>query len=165
MCLALIVDGDVKLGVLGCPNLSVKFNDPNSKRGVLLYGVKGAVANQCPIPSTSQDFSIDEATMCQMKKVDDISQATFCESVESGHSSHEEQSQIAKLLGLQTQSVRMDSQAKYATLTRGDADIYLRLPVSMTYEEKIWVLFTLLMRVDSRIMRLGHCWWNWREVR
>jgi 3'(2'), 5'-bisphosphate nucleotidase len=74
-----------------------------------------------------------------MKKIDDLSRATFCESVEAGHSSHGQQSQIAKLLGINTDSVRMDSQAKYATLARGDAEIYLRLPVSMAYEEKIWV--------------------------
>jgi 3'(2'), 5'-bisphosphate nucleotidase len=33
----------------------------------------------------------------------------------------------------------MDSQAKYASISRGDGDIYLRLPVSKSYEEKIWV--------------------------
>ena len=32
----------------------------------------------------------------------------------------------------------MDSQCKYAAIARGDAEIYLRLPVSDTYEEKIW---------------------------
>ena len=32
----------------------------------------------------------------------------------------------------------MDSQAKYASIARGDADIYLRLPVNDHYEEKIW---------------------------
>ncbi|KAJ1939818.1 3'(2'),5'-bisphosphate nucleotidase [Linderina macrospora] len=32
----------------------------------------------------------------------------------------------------------MDSQCKYAAVARGDADIYLRLPVSETYVEKIW---------------------------
>jgi 3'(2'), 5'-bisphosphate nucleotidase len=32
----------------------------------------------------------------------------------------------------------MDSQCKYCTLSRGDAEVYLRLPVSDTYEEKIW---------------------------
>jgi 3'(2'), 5'-bisphosphate nucleotidase len=74
-----------------------------------------------------------------MKRIDDLSKATFCESVEAGHSSHGQQSQIAKLLGINTDSVRMDSQAKYATLARGDAEIYLRLPVNMAYEEKIWV--------------------------
>lgn len=157
MCLALIIDGEVQVGVLGCPNLSVKLNDPNSERGVLVYGVKGTAAYQTPLPSLLQDFSLDKGQICQMKKVDDISQATFCESVESSHSSHEEQSQIAKLLGLRTQSVRMDSQAKYAALTRGDADIYLRLPVNLKYEEKIWVVF-LPLCADKRIMRRDRCW-------
>lgn len=32
----------------------------------------------------------------------------------------------------------MDSQAKYVAVSRGQADIYLRLPVSATYQEKIW---------------------------
>ena len=71
-----------------------------------------------------------------MKKVEDLSQATFCESVDSSHSSHEEQSQIAKLLGINTSSLRMDSQAKAAELTRGDAEIYLRLPVSHEIRRK-----------------------------
>src|SRR6185437_2044577 len=34
--------------------------------------------------------------------------------------------------------VRMDSQAKYATVARGFADAYLRLPVKTGYFEKIW---------------------------
>lgn len=33
----------------------------------------------------------------------------------------------------------MDSQAKYAVLARGDADVYLRIPVKKGYCEKIWV--------------------------
>lgn len=49
----------------------------------------------------------------------------------------------------------MDSQAKYATLTRGDADIYLRLPVNMKYEEKIWVFHTNSVLV----LILGSCVW------
>jgi 3'(2'), 5'-bisphosphate nucleotidase len=82
---------------------------------------------------------METAKVCQMKAIDDISLARFCESVESGHSSHGQQSQIANRLGIQTASVRMDSQAKYATLACGNAEIYLRLPVDMTYREKIWV--------------------------
>ena len=64
--------------------------------------------------------------------------ASFCESVEAGHSSHSTQAAIASRLGITKQSVRMDSQAKYASIARGDGDIYLRLPVNETYEEKIW---------------------------
>jgi 3'(2'), 5'-bisphosphate nucleotidase len=32
----------------------------------------------------------------------------------------------------------MDSQAKYGSIARGAGDIYLRLPVNATYQEKIW---------------------------
>src|SRR5262249_23065189 len=34
--------------------------------------------------------------------------------------------------------LRMDSQAKYAVVARGEADIYLRLPTRTDYREKIW---------------------------
>jgi 3'(2'), 5'-bisphosphate nucleotidase len=101
-----------------------------------MFGESGDKAYESPLNNHSKD----QSKVCLMKKVVDLSQATFCESVDSGHSSHEQQSKIGQLLGIKTSSVRMDSQAKYATLTRGDAEIYLRLPVTMTYEEKIWVL-------------------------
>jgi 3'(2'), 5'-bisphosphate nucleotidase len=68
-----------------------------------------------------------------------MSTASFCESVEAGHSAQDEQAAIARYLGLIKPSVRMDSQAKYASVARGDGDIYLRIPVSATYQEKIWV--------------------------
>jgi 3'(2'), 5'-bisphosphate nucleotidase len=73
-----------------------------------------------------------------MKSVPDITHATFCESVEAGHSSHDDQALIAKKLGITRPSVRMDSQAKYGSIARGAGDLYLRLPVRKDYQEKIW---------------------------
>jgi len=35
-------------------------------------------------------------------------------------------------------SVRLDSQAKYAVVARGQADIYLRMPTKKGYVERIW---------------------------
>lgn len=68
-----------------------------------------------------------------------LAQASFCESVEAGHSSQGTNARIAQLLGIDSPSVRMDSQAKYASVARGDGDIYLRLPVGDgSYQEKIW---------------------------
>lgn len=92
--------------------------------------------------------------------------ASFCESVEAAHSDHSTNSRIATLLGIEKQSVRMDSQAKYCSIARGDGDIYLRLPVSITYEEKIWVTppfpFVLMVtdseRVRVRIILPVHSW-------
>ena len=66
------------------------------------------------------------------------SEARLCESVESGHSSHSRSAQIAESLGITTDPVSLDSQAKYAVVARGEADIYLRLPTRKAYQEKIW---------------------------
>ncbi|KAI7329981.1 3'(2'),5'-bisphosphate [Hortaea werneckii] len=73
-----------------------------------------------------------------MKPISNVSDATFCESVEAGHSSQGDAATIAQKLGITKPSVRMDSQAKYASIARGAGDLYLRLPVRKDYVEKIW---------------------------
>ena len=59
--------------------------------------------------------------------------------MEAAHSSLGTNARIAQILGMGDQHVRMDSQAKYASISRGDGDVYLRLPVGDgSYQEKIW---------------------------
>jgi 3'(2'), 5'-bisphosphate nucleotidase len=58
--------------------------------------------------------------------------------VESGHSDQDESARIAAVLGIETEPFRIDSQCKYATVGRGDASIYLRMPTHADYREKIW---------------------------
>ncbi len=48
---------------------------------------------------------------------------TFLESVEAGHSAHGIQARIGQLLGVTRPSLRMDSQAKYACLGRGEGGV------------------------------------------
>ncbi|KAI9718759.1 MAG: hypothetical protein M1812_003933 [Candelaria pacifica] len=145
VCLALMVDGDVKVGVLGCPNLPVDDTIPLSAeigkdqtdergRGVLFGAIAGQGATSRPLSRGA----LQSSQPISMKAVPDITHATFCESVEAGHSSHSDQSAIAQLLGITKPSVRMDSQAKYGSIARGAGDLYLRLPVSKGYQEKIW---------------------------
>jgi 3'(2'), 5'-bisphosphate nucleotidase len=64
----------------------------------------------------------------------------FVESVEAGHGDHDRQQAIASAVGITQPSLRMDSQAKYGAVARGDAVLYLRLPSpkSPNYREKIW---------------------------
>lgn len=73
-----------------------------------------------------------------MSSISDLSQASFCESVEAGHSDQSTNAKIAQSLGITRPPTRMDSQAKYCSVSRADGDIYLRLPVKKDYEEKIW---------------------------
>ncbi|KAJ3168922.1 hypothetical protein HDU88_001249 [Geranomyces variabilis] len=132
VCLALIVDGTVQLGVMGCPNLPVELSKPNGERGCLLTAVRGGGAYQRSFAPSSTDKRI------HVNPATSPSETQFCESVEAGHSSQSDAAAIAAHVGITRPSVRMDSQCKYAVVARGDAGAYLRLPVSATYEEKIW---------------------------
>lgn len=83
-----------------------------------------------------------------------MSSASFCESVEASHSDHSTNARIASLLGITKASVRMDSQAKYCSIARGDGEVYLRLPVDDKYEEKIWVSFASSQQLNQSIAEL-----------
>ncbi|RKF54827.1 3',5'-bisphosphate nucleotidase [Erysiphe neolycopersici] len=145
VCLALIVDGQVKVGVLGCPNLNLidiasitidsNQNQTNkNENGILLSAVEG----QGAIRRNLGLDGLEKSSSIHMRVVKDLSKAIFCESVDASHSSHENQGKIAAELGLSEPSIRMDSQAKYASLAMGMADIYLRFSVNSSYQEKIW---------------------------
>lgn len=131
VALALIEDGEVVLGVLGCPNLPLDPREPGGRRGCVFAAVRGEGATVRPL---------DEADERPVRVCDvgDPVQASFCESVESGHTSHDDAARIADLLGVAAPPVRMDSQCKYAAVARGEAAIYLRLPTRADYEEKVW---------------------------
>lgn len=63
----------------------------------------------------------------------------FTHSVEKGHSDHGYIHRVREELHVSNNSIiNMDSQAKYAILARGDANLYVRKPPS-GYKDKIWV--------------------------
>lgn len=128
--LALLVDGRIDVAVLCCPNLSLGHGG-EGPHGSLLTAVRGEGA-------WIQSLSGGVPQRIQVTATADSSEARFCESVESGHSSHGHSAQVAELLGITKPGVRLDSQAKYAVVARGEADIYLRLPTRPDYNEKIW---------------------------
>jgi len=132
ICLALILDGEVQVGVMGCPNLPIDYKNPaESAKGTLFVAVRGEGAFQ-------RSFADSTESQIRFSNIGKPSEGVFCESFDAGHSSHEDAAKIASLLGIVRPPVRMDSQAKYCSIARGDGDIYLRLPVVATYEEKIW---------------------------
>lgn len=159
VCLALIVDGVVELGVIGCPNLGpepAKIGEeiiPNGK-GVLMVAVRGEGSWSVSIHFTCStrvgskllfQRPLDSATYTKLNLPPTppaSNPLTFLESVESGHSAHSIQARIGSLLGVQRPSLRMDSQAKYTCLSRGEGGVYLRIPTKYVggkiYEERIW---------------------------
>ncbi|KAJ5669815.1 hypothetical protein N7462_010885 [Penicillium macrosclerotiorum] len=145
VCLGLIVDGDVKVGAIGTPNLPVddaatidastgSQQTNNSSNGVLFSAIEGQGAFSRPLSSGA----LAESKPISMRPVPDIAQAVFCEGVEAAHSAQGDNAAVAERLGITSPSVRLDSQAKYCSIARGAGDIYLRLPVKKDYQEKIW---------------------------
>ena len=129
VALGLIENGEVVLGVLGCPNLPA-----NDGIGVLFAGVKGQQARAYAL----WDESDDTGSEVHVAPIASAAEARFCESVESAHSDQSTSAQIARALGITDAPFRIDSQCKYAAVARSDASIYLRLPIRADYEEKIW---------------------------
>ncbi|MGL5081936.1 MAG: 3'(2'),5'-bisphosphate nucleotidase [Microcoleaceae cyanobacterium] len=129
IALALIEDGEVKVGIMGCPAYPVEGQAP----GMLFVAVRGEGAMMMP-------FATGEYTSIQVVKADDTANMRFVESVESSHGDQERQNAIAQAVGITTPSVRMDSQAKYGSVAAGQAALYLRLPSPKypDYRENIW---------------------------
>jgi 3'(2'), 5'-bisphosphate nucleotidase len=133
VALALIEDGDLKAAVLGCPYLPVDADSSGGARGVLFSASRGGGA-------FSQPQENGGAAAIRVSDLSDPALARMVESVESGHANHSLQERIARQAGLTQESVRMDSQAKYGAVARGQAALYLRLPSPKTpdYRENIW---------------------------
>jgi HAL2 family 3'(2'),5'-bisphosphate nucleotidase len=138
VALALVVDGDVVVACLACPNLNMTIGpgaDPGT-RGVIFTAVRGQGAFAVPMDQEGEDHLC--SVPIKVSENDDPAASRFCESVESGHSAHGDAAAIAARLGISELPVRMDSQAKYGVVARGEADIYLRMPTRADYREKIW---------------------------
>jgi 3'(2'), 5'-bisphosphate nucleotidase len=127
--LCLVEKGELMVAALACPRLST--GDADGKTGVVFGAVKGEGAFQLDSPEgTPKPISVSD--------IADVTQIRFTESVEKAHSSHSDSARIAAHLGIVAEPVRIDSQAKYAAVSRGDGDVYLRLPRDNVYREKIW---------------------------
>ncbi|PPR07661.1 hypothetical protein CVT24_003829 [Panaeolus cyanescens] len=130
VCLALIVDSKVQLGVIGCPNLPFDPKDPSKGTGCIFVAVRGHGAEQLTL-------TLSDPTPLSIPSTE-ASDISFLESVEAAHSSHSFNDRVASLLSVTRSPVRMDSQAKYGCLARGEGGAYLRMPTGVGYREKIW---------------------------
>lgn len=130
IALALLKDGEPVLGVLGCPKLPFA---KGKSQGTLMYAIKGQ-------GSFTKPLGADQAHQVHVSGNEPHDVIRFLESVEAAHSDHSLQGKLMSHFGERAQSVRFDSQVKYAVLARAEAEVYLRLPnpAKPDYREKIW---------------------------
>jgi HAL2 family 3'(2'),5'-bisphosphate nucleotidase len=132
--LALVVDGQVQIGVLGCPNLEDGYRPDLEGVGSLVIAARGQgtwVATLAA-PERYERLRVSQRSLPE--------EARILRSFEAGHTNSDQISEFARALGVQAAPLRMDSQAKYAVLAAGKVDILLRLisPERLDYKEKIW---------------------------
>lgn len=140
VALALLVDGQVQLGILGCPNLAPTGNssqplaaDMDGPGSLVLAGRGlGTWLTSINEPGGFQRLHVADTQ--------DTQNARLLRSFEAGHTNVDQIDGFAQALGIQAEAVRMDSQAKYAVLAAGMGDLLLRLlsPSKPQYREKIW---------------------------
>lgn len=127
IALALVVDGVVRLGVLGCPALE----RADGSVGSMFVAERGRGAWELPLDADGPPVRLRVAPCASARE------ARYAESLEASHSSQGEAARIGELLGVTAPPLRLDSQTKYALVARGDASIYLRIPRA-GYVEWVW---------------------------
>lgn len=131
---ALVVEGVVQVGVLGCPNITDGYRPDLSGPGSLVVAARGQGTWVTTIEGESEFKPLHASAQ------EDATQMRLLRSFESGHTNVSQIDFVAEALGVSAAPVRMDSQAKYAVLAAGHGELYLRLlsPGRSDYREKIW---------------------------
>lgn len=134
--LGYIHHGEVVVGVLGCPNLPLDFAAPLDRadaRGCLYM----AIRNEGVWELAGDDADGHPVQLQRLNKRDD-EPLVMCASIEEAHTDNALLDRVLAKVGPVLEPVRLDSQAKYAVIARGQADAYVRLPTRKEYHEWIW---------------------------
>jgi 3'(2'), 5'-bisphosphate nucleotidase len=140
VALALIVDSRVQIGVLGCPNLVDGYRRDIDGVGSLVIAVRDQGAWLTNLADPVGLFQAEKFRPLHVSDQNNAEEARILRSFESGHTNVDQVDQFVKTLGVKTEAVRMDSQAKYAVLAAGHGEMLLRLlsPYRPDYKETIW---------------------------
>lgn len=134
VALALVVDGQVQVGALGCPNLREASTPELDGPGSLVIAARGqgTWVTALDSPGSFERLHVSDRAAPET--------ARLLRSFEAGHTNVEKVDGLAAALGSHAEPVRMDSQAKYAVLAAGGGELIVRLlsPSQPDYREKIW---------------------------
>lgn len=135
VALALVKNGRVVLGALGCPELEEGVRPAKGGAGSILLAMRGEGAW---VQSLAEPHG--KWTRLKASTSGDPAGARLLRSVEKSHTDADSISDLAEKLGVTADPVPMDSQAKYAVLAAGGGDVILRLlsPSRPDYREMIW---------------------------
>ncbi|MBI5157783.1 MAG: 3'(2'),5'-bisphosphate nucleotidase [Acidimicrobiia bacterium] len=126
VAIGLIDHGVPVLGILGCPRLEL-----SGMQGVLVWGGPG-------IGAFVQSLGDGKVRRIGVSGVTDPTRARMLGSVEAAHGDPELLQQVVEQLGIGGGWVRIDSQAKYAAVAAGLAEVYVRPRNREDWRERVW---------------------------
>ena len=133
VALALVEKGKAVVGMLGCPNLNRQLEPEIGGPGSLIIAVRGEGAWVTGLEEGS--FS-----RVQVSQETDPTQARILRSFEATHTDPETINQLMAKLGTSQPITLMDSQAKYAVLAAGAAELLVKVyaPEKSNFIENTW---------------------------
>ncbi|KAF9232174.1 hypothetical protein BU15DRAFT_90710 [Melanogaster broomeanus] len=131
VCLALIVDGEVVLGIIGSPNLPVNNAEPHGSKGCMFVAVAAQGAEQA-----ATTLSGTNPTSLTIPLVAPGT-LNLLGSVEAAYSDLAFNNRVSEVLSITRAATQMDSQAKCYCPARGDGGVYVRMLTRARYKEKI----------------------------
>ena len=146
IALALIADGTVEIGIVGCPRLSITRAPASqadvSAQAVLVAveegadgGIAIAVRNRgawwMPLDS-------GQLTRLSVSSESNAAKTRALHSRESRHSDVDELHRVLRGLRSSAPPILMDGQTKQVLLAAGAAELVMRIPVDPGYREAIW---------------------------
>lgn len=129
IALALVIDGMVQIGILGCPRLSLRT--VQDAEGGLAIAVRDKGAWWAPLSGGVLTQLAVSAEACPTR-------ARALRSYESRHGDVAEFNRVLRGLGSAAPPILMDGQAKHVLLAAGSAEVLLRIPVDHDYREATW---------------------------
>ena len=157
IALALMEDGVLKVGAMGCPKHAqdgrgarvrllvhlrilpatgeqdARGRGARMVQGLPVHAVKGEGTFMSPCDASIKADPIPVS----VSEAFDPEEAKFCEPVMKANSSQGFTASVADNLGIESKPLRVYSQVKYGSVARADADVFMKFPKA-GYKEKIW---------------------------
>jgi len=131
--LALIVDGAVQLGTVGCPRLRLGSRPPTPSEA------SGGIAMAVRGRGTWWNAAGEQAWQrLEVSTGSEASTARIVQSFEPRHGDADRNARVLWLLGSELPPRLMDSQAKHVTVAAGVNDLLMRFPPDASFHDAIW---------------------------
>jgi 3'(2'), 5'-bisphosphate nucleotidase len=128
VALALIQQGRVEIGLLGCPRLT---DQRQAGVGSIVCAVRNRGAFRASLAG-------DDFTPLCVSSCSEPSKARVLRSFEGEHINLSTFNKVIELLAVKTPPTLMDSQAKHAVIAMGQAELLIRLPARREFRDTIW---------------------------